>query len=640
MSGRGLQRQMFTRRALLLGGLQLGAGGLLLGRMAWLALAENERYALAAESNRINIRLIPPRRGWIVDANGEPLAINRPAYAVELIPSLAGDVPAALERLSAILPLDAEDRERLAEEAARLPPSGVLFVATDIGWDAFAALNVQFADMPGLQPVRTYVRSYPAGEAFGHVLGYVGPPTREQFLETRDPLYMFPGFRVGKDGVERAVEERLRGAPGARRVEVNARGRIIRELDTRPDTPGETVQLTLDRELQSFAARRIGAESASVVVIDCETGDLKCMLSLPAFDPNVFSNRIPARLWQEMQAARTKPLLNKVTQGLYVPGSTFKMVTGLAALAEGVSPTEPIVCRGGYTFGRRRWACHARRGHGPVALRRAIASSCNTYFYAVAHRVGPDAVSHMGHLLGLGMRHDIPIPAQHAGIIPDPAWKQKRFNKPWAVADTLNASIGQGDVLVSPFQLALMTARLATGRKVMPRLLSDSPVAPAPLLPIDQEHLELIRLGMYDVVNGPGGTARRARLPMREIEMSGKTGTAQVRTISAAERRRGVRSDASLPWHLRNHGLFVAFAPSDRPRYAVAVVVEHGGSGGRAAAPIARDVLTWIWDRERAESELARLEAERERRRRAREEAERRAAEEAAAAAAAGLTTT
>jgi penicillin-binding protein 2 len=630
MSGQGLQRQRFARRAMLLGGLQLGAGALLAGRMAWLALAENERYALAAESNRVDLRLIPPRRGWIVDALGEPLAMNRPAYAVELIPALAGDVPAALRRLAGVLALDEEDVARLDAEAARLPPTGVLQVAGDIGWEAFAALNVRFADMPGLQPVRTYVRTYPDGEAFGHVLGYVGPPTREQWEQSRDPLLMFPGFRIGKEGVERAAEDRLRGRPGARRVEVNARGRIVRDLDTRPDTPGETVRLTLDRGLQRFAARRIGEDSVSVVVIDCETGDLKCMLSMPAFDPNVFSNRIPQKLWAELQAAETKPLLNKVTQGLYVPGSTFKMVTALAALSQGVEPDETVRCGGHYTVGGNTWRCHSRRGHGAVSLRRAITQSCNVYFYAMARRAGPEAVGAMGHRLGLGERFDLPVPVQRRGVVPDPAWKMERFGKPWTVADTLNTAIGQGDVQVSPLQLAVMTARLATGRMVVPRLLADQPVSPFSDLGIAPEKLEIVRRGMRDVVHGPGGTARRAALPVRGLEMAGKTGTAQVRRISG-----GFRGGANVPRRFRDHGLFVAFAPAEAPRYAIAVVFEHGISGGRAAAPIARDVMTWIFDRERAETQLARIEAERERRRRALEEAARRAAAEAAGAAAA-----
>ncbi|WP_448582378.1 penicillin-binding protein 2 [Thermaurantiacus sp.] len=631
-----LQQLRFERRALLLGGLQLLAGGVLLGRMAWLTVREGDMLAAAAEDNRVALRLVPPRRGLLVDATGLPLAVNRPAYGVELVPSLAGDLDAALDRVGRIVPLSAEERAELLETAKTMRGSGALRIASDIGWEAYAALNVELADMAGLQPVRTYIRHYPGGEAFAHALGYVGKPTRKQWQETGDPLFLDPGFRVGKEGAERGLEARLRGTPGAERVEVNARGRILRQLDSRPDMPGETIRLTIDRGLQAHLAAFLGEQSASVVVIDCLTGAIKCLLSMPAFDPDIFSNRIPSAMWKAMQADEKKPLLPKATQGLYVPGSTFKMVTALAALAEGVPPTDTVGCSGRYTVGGRSWHCHRRGGHGRVAMERAIAVSCNVFFYATARRIGNEAVADMARMLGLGQTFpQLPIPSLRAGIVPDAAWKRKRFGSEWTVADTLNTAIGQGALFVSPLQLAVMTARIASGRMVEPGLLADVAPAAFPPLPIPPDWLDVVRRGMRDVVNAPGGTARRARLPIAGIELAGKTGTAQVRIISAAERRRGVRRNESLPWRLRDHGLFVGFAPADRPRYAVAVVVEHGMSGARAAAPIARQAMTYIYARERAEAELARLEADRARRRAAAEAARRAAAEAAAAAAAA-----
>jgi penicillin-binding protein 2 len=635
MAGEGESRRMFDRRALFLGGIQAAAGVMLIGRMAWLSIFEAEKYALASEENRVSLRLIAPRRGWIVDATGEPLASNRPAYSVEIVPSLAGDLDAALDRIGRMLPISAEDRDRIHADARRLPASAPLAIAEDIGWDAFAALNLELSDQPGLQPVRSYVRHYPDGAAFGHLLGYVGRATAEQFKESRDPLYLAPGFRLGKDGVERSKEDVLRGTAGAQRVEITAQGKIVRDLETQPDTPGETVQLTIDRGLQAFTAARIGDDSASVVVIDCLTGDVKCLLSMPAFDPNVFSNRIPQTLWTTMQADDRKPLLNKVTQGLYVPGSTFKMVTALAALSEEVLPDETVTCGGRYRVGNNTWHCHARRGHGTVAMRSGIAKSCNVFFYSTARRIGPQAVADMARKLGLGQKFDIPMPVQRAGIVPDPAWKMERYDQKWSVADTLNTSIGQGYLTVNPLQLAVMTARIASGRLVEPRLTADGPAKSFAPLGIPDDYLEITRQGMADVVNGPGGTARSARLKIEGVQMAGKTGTAQVRRITAAERRRGVRSNASLPWKFRDHALFIAFAPADAPRYAVSVIVEHGASGSKAAAPIARDLLTYIYDREQAEKGLAALQQARERARLAREEAARRAAAEAAAAAAA-----
>jgi penicillin-binding protein 2 len=622
--------RQFDRRALFLAGLQATAGIALIGRMAQLSIAEADRYRTASEDNRVALHLIPPRRGWILDATGAALATNRPAYALELIPSLAGPLPAALDRIATVFPLTPADRARLLEEAEGLPPSASLTIANDIGWDAFAALNLHLADMRGLQPQRTYIRHYPDGEAFAHLTGYVGRATAEQFRETRNPLYLLPGFRIGKDGVERAEDAPLRGLPGARRVEVNARGRIIRELDTRPDTPGKPVQLTIDRGLQAFTAARVGQESVSVTVIDVVTGDIKCLLSMPAFDPNVFSNRIPAKLWKELQADERKPLLNKTLQGLYVPGSTFKPVTALAALANGVLPTDTVGCGGRYRVGGNTWHCHKRSGHGTVALRSGIAKSCNVYFYTMARRVGPQAVADMARTLGLDHKFDLPMPVQRTGDIPDPAWKRERFGTEWTVADTLNMAIGQGYVVVNPLQLAVMTARIATGRMVEPRMLAGPPPGAFAPLPIPPDYLEVVRQGMDDVVNGPGGTARASALKVPGVAMGGKTGTAQVRRI-----RGSARGGANVPWRFRDHALFIAFAPVDNPRYAISVVVEHGIGGSRAAAPIAKDVLTWIYDRPAAEKRLAGVLEARERARVAREQALARAAAEAAAAAAA-----
>ncbi len=630
--------RVFDRRAFFLGAVQVGAGTALIGRMAWLSIAQADKYKVAAEENRVALHLIPPRRGWIVDATGAAIATNRPAYAVEMVPSLAGALGPALDRIAAIVPLAPADRARIEAEAKDLPPSAALTIAGDIGWEAFAALNLELADMPGLQPQRTYVRHYPDGEAFAHLTGYVGRATAEQYKEQREPLYLVPAFRIGKSGVEKGKDPPLRGKAGARRVEVNARGRIVQELDTRSDVPGQTVQLTIDRGLQAYAAARVGRESCSVVVIDVTNGDIKCLLSMPAFDPNVFSNRIPSKLWKELQEDERKPLLNKSLQGLYVPGSTFKPVTALAALAEGVLPSQRVVCNGSYRLGSNTWHCHKRSGHGSVDMRSGIAKSCNVYFYTMARQVGALAVADMARKLGLGHEFDLPIPDQRAGEVPDPAWKEARFGQEWKVADTLNMAIGQGYVVMNPLQLAVMTARIATGLVVEPRMLVNSPQKPFEPLPIPLDYLEVVRQGMDDVVNGPGGTARASALRVPGVRMGGKTGTAQVRRIQGS-----ARGGANVPWKFRDHALFIAFAPVDNPRYAISVVVEHGIGGSRAAAPVAKDVLTYIFDRPAAEKQLAGVLEARERARLAREAAllrEQQQARAAAASASAGTAPT
>ncbi len=607
------ERQLgFTRRALLLGGGMGAVGVTLAGRMVWLSVFEGERYQLKARENSIQNKLIPPRRGWIVDRNGKPIALNRPDYRLELLPAEVTDLDAALAAASRVLSLDFRDEIRIRADIASQPRYMPVVVAQGLDWPTFAALNVQLAEIAGLTPVRVFARQYPEADRFAHLVGYVGAPTPEQYKATREPLLIYPGFRIGKDGIERFADAALRGKAGARQIEVTARGKTVRELGSRTDSPGDTLKLTIDRDLQSYAARRLGDNSASVIVMDCLTGDVLAMVSMPAYDPNIFSSRVPARLWQDLQADDHTPLLNKSAMGLYPPGSTFKMVTTLAALTAGVLPDEAVSCSGRYRLGNNIWHCHARRGHGPVDMHRALPLSCDTYFYAMGRRVGIDAIADMARRLGLGQKYELPIPGQASGIVPDKAWKQKRYGKDWREGETLNAAIGQGYVIANPLQLAVMTARIASGRAVVPRLVLPAAGAPAlqfASLGIPDDHLELVRQGMIDVVNARFGTAPAARSMVGDVTIAGKTGTAQVRRITMAERRRGVLRNEALPWKQRDHALFVAFAPAEAPRYACSVIIEHGIAGGRYAAPIARDVLTYLFEPARALAALPAIEA-------------------------------
>ncbi|WP_439547300.1 penicillin-binding protein 2 [Sandarakinorhabdus sp.] len=624
-----VRRLGFSRRALLLGAGMAGTGGLLAGRLAWLSLFEGERYQLRAQENRIQNRLIPPRRGWIVDRNGKPLAMNRPDYRLELRPAEVDDVDATLNAIRAVIDLDLNDELRIRDDINTQPSFMPVVVRQNLSWPEFSACNVRLATLPGVEAVQSFSRFYPEGERLAHLLGYVGAPTPEQYREDRNPLLIYPGFRIGKDGIERHEDRRLRGAAGASRVEVTARGELVRELGTRADQPGDTLKLTIDRALQSYTARRLADNSGSVIVIDCLTGDLHCMVSMPAYDPNIFSRRVPTSLWKALQEDDHTPLLNKSAMGLYPPGSTFKMVTALAALEAGVDPSESVGCSGAYRLGNNTWHCHARRGHGGVNMHRALPLSCDTYFYVMGRRIGIDAIAAMARRLGLGEEYLLPVPGQASGIVPDKAWKQRRYGKNWREGETLNAAIGQGYIITNPLQLAVMTARLASGRAVMPRLIAPEPNnAQAPEFPslgIPEAHLALVRQGMIDVVNAGFGTARAARSPVPDVMIAGKTGTAQVRRISMAERRRGVIRNEALPWKQRDHALFVAFAPASSPRYAASVILEHGIAGGRYAAPIARDVLTYLFEPERALAVLPPIEADAARRR-----AERAVAETAA----------
>jgi penicillin-binding protein 2 len=605
-----VRRMAFSRRALLLGAGMAGTGALLAGRMAWLAVFEGETYQLRAQANRIQDRLIPPRRGWIVDRQGKPIAMNRPDYRLELRPAEVEDLDATLVAIRDVLEIDLAEDARIRDDVRGQPSFMPVVVRQNLSWREFSACNVRLATLPGVTPVQSFSRFYPEADHFAHLVGYVGAPTPEQYREQKNPLLIYPGFRIGKDGIERFADKQLRGTAGSSRVEMTARGELVRELGTNADTPGDTLRLTIDRDLQDYAARRLGDNSASVIVMDCITGDVLCMVSMPAYDPNIFSRRVPARLWNALQKDDHTPLLNKSAMGLYPPGSTFKMMTTLAALEAGVDPADTVGCSGAYRLGNNTWHCHARRGHGGVNMHRALPLSCDTYFYVMGRKVGIDAIATMARRLGLGQEYPLPLPGQAKGIVPDKAWKQRRYGKDWREGETLNGAIGQGYIVTNPLQLAVMTARLASGREVMPRLIADGPAPQFPSLGIPDAHLALVRQGMVDVVNAGYGTARAARSPIGDVLFAGKTGTAQVRRISAAERKRGVIRNEALPWKQRDHALFVAFAPADAPRYACSVIIEHGIAGGRYAAPIARDVLSFLFEPERALAVLPPIEAE------------------------------
>lgn len=589
--------QSFERRSFLLGAVQGGVGLLLAARMGYIAVAENAKYAMEAESNRVNLTLIPPRRGWILDRNGAPLASNRADFRIDIIPKRLSDPDATVRQLAELLkftPDKTQDlRDRLAQAAGFQPVE----VVDGLDYDTFAAVSVRLPDLPGVIPQRGYSRYYPSGPSVGHLIGYVGAATKEDYDKEKIPLLVTPGFKLGKDGLEKQFEQVLRGVPGARRVEVTASGRIVRDLETREDVQGQPIKLTIDGQLQDFAARRIGLQSAACVVIDCHTGGILAMTSMPCFDPNTFANGIGRIEWKMLNEDDHIPLLNKAVRGLYPPGSTVKPMASLALQIHGVSPDEKVNCPGGYQLGSRFFRCDAR--HGVLDMRGAIEHSCNTYFWSMVHRIGYENVAPVARELGLGQEFDLPGVNQRYGTVPDPAWKMRRYHQEWTAADGLNAAIGQGYVLVSPLQLAIMTARIASGRNLTPSLMFGHTKPDGPALPFSAEQLAVTHDGMFRVVNGHG-TAAASRLQVGNITMSGKTGTAQVRKLIS----RGGGGD----WKGRDHSWFICYAPSEAPRYAMATVVEHGGFGASAAAPIAKDVMTCLFDPAKAWADLLAME--------------------------------
>ncbi len=629
---KGQAYRRLTRRAAVLGGLQLAFVGGLAARMRFMQVDQADQYRLLAEENRVNIRLIPPTRGRIYDRNGQVIAQNSPSYRIVIVREDAGDAEKVIAKLAQLIPLNADEVERAKTEMRRSAPFLPVTLADQVTWEDISKIAVNAPALPGVTPEVGLTRQYPRYEDFAHVVGYVGPVSDYDLsqIEDPEPVLLIPRFQIGKVGLEAKKETLLRGKAGAKRVEVNATGRVMRELGRTEGQPGADLQLTIDADLQEYAQARLAGESAAAVVIDCETGDLRAISSTPSFDPNLFVRGISVVDYQALTQNNHRPLANKTVQGTYPPGSTFKMITAMAALEAGViGPANTVYCPGFLKVGSRRFHCWKRGGHGTVDLETSLKRSCDVYYYDVALRVGIDKISDMARKFGLGIKHDLPMSAVAAGLAPNQEWKQRAHGQEWLIGDTANAAIGQGYMLASPLQLAVMSARIATGRSVTPRLIRsingvEQPSGAGEPLDVNAYNLEQVRQAMFSVSNDRRGTAYRSRIIADELRMAGKTGTSQVRNITKAERAAGVIRNEDLPWERRDHALFVSFAPYDNPKYAVAVVVEHGGGGSKAAAPVARDVMLQalyggtppleaypVADRERIKEQQKRLEGDR-----------------------------
>ncbi|MEO7635389.1 MAG: penicillin-binding protein 2 [Sphingomicrobium sp.] len=583
---------------LLLGAAQGAIGAVLIGRMGWLSIAQNQKYKLLSESNRVQLIPVPPRRGWIIDRHGKPIAINRSSFRVDLIPQQIENPERTLESLVGLLALSPDNVERIRTDLRQGHGFQPVQVAENVSYEQYAAVTVRLPDLPGVQATRGYSRFYPDGPAVAHLMGYVGTANAKEYeAEKKNPLLIIPGFKVGKQGLEKTLEPYLRGTPGGQRVEVTARGKLVKELDPRPDRSGNTVQLTIDQGLQQFAARRMGDQSGALVAMDVASGDILAFVSMPAFDPNSFSEGIGRTEWKQLSDNDHIPLLNKVAQGLYPSGSTIKPAMALAFLKQGIDPKRRVHCAGGYQIGNRYFRCDAV--HGSMDMHSAVERSCNTYFWATGLITDPEQTTEMVNYLGYGENFDLPIPSQRFGTMPGPEWLERKYKRKWQGYDSANTSIGQGYVLVNPLQLAVMPARIASGKLLQPQLLLAGRRKPVAALDVEPAHLEIVRKAMAAVVNGHG-TGVGSKLLLDNIQMAGKTGTAQVFRLGS----RGHQGN----WALRDHALFIAFAPADKPRYAIGCIIEHGGFGASAAAPIVRDSMTYMFDRQKALEALAPLE--------------------------------
>jgi penicillin-binding protein 2 len=604
--------KLLTRRAALVAGGQTLLLAALAGRLYYLQIVQADKYATLADENRINLRLLAPPRGRIVDRFGVPLATNRQNYRVSLIADQVADVDATLDAVAALIPLSESDRRRVIREIKRKHSFVPVAIRENLSWDEMAHIEVNAPELAGVSIEQGLTRDYPLGDMASHVIGYVAAVAEKDL--TGDPLLELPDFRIGKSGAEKQHDLELRGNAGTSQVEVNAFGRVVREISRDEGSPGQEIALSLDAEIQQFAAQRCIAEgSVACVAMDAPTGEVLAMVSTPGYDPAAFSAGLTSAMWNELLRDQLNPLSNKALSGTYAPGSTFKPMVALAALESGISPETRVTCPGHFQLGDSVWHCWRKQGHGTLDMRGGIKNSCDVYFYEMARRLGIDRFAAMAKRFGLGATLGIDIPGEKGGLIPTRDWKLATFGIPWQPGENISCGIGQSYVTTTPLQLGTMVSRLVTGKRIVPRLTREAGimkpdqrlVEPAfEPMGVPQKDISVVLDGMYAVVNEPGGTAYAARIKEPTMAMGGKSGTAQVRHITAAEHERGVPKAKQVPWLERDHALFVSFAPVGAPRYVCAVVVEHGGEsaggGSAVAAPICADILVELQKRDPA----------------------------------------
>ena len=594
-----ISARSMVRRGVLIFALQGIFVAGLAARMRFLQIDQADQYRLLAEENRINVRLVPPSRGLVYDRDGLLIASNVQNYRAVIIREDVENLESLLNNLQTLLKISDEKKQAIRKLVLKHSPFVPITVLNNLSWSNVAKISVNAPVLHGLTADVGLNRHYPRGADYAHLLGYVGPVSDFDLKkrDDNDPLLKIPRFQIGKTGVEAKLERALRGNAGTKRIEVNAKGRVIRELSRQESSPGQSVQMTIDTGLQNFALARLGTKSASAVVMRVDNGDLLSMASSPSFDTNLFVEGISTNDYAALRDNEFRPLADKSVQGIYPPGSTFKMVIALAALDEGlIRPNEQIRCDGHIELADRKFHCWKRLGHEEITLTEALEQSCDVFFYDLALRVGIEKITQMAKRLGIGIKHNLPLSGVARGLSPTKNWKLKTQGESWVLGDTLNVGIGQGYVLASPLQLAVMAARIASGKVVEPRIIKrvngvEQKIPNQLKLDIDPNALGIIRSGMYEVSNGIKGTARKSKIAISEISMAAKTGTSQVRNITSKERATGVIPNEKLPYNRRDHALFVGFAPYNQPKYAIAVVVEHGGGGSKVAAPIARDIM-------------------------------------------------
>ena len=592
------KNRIFNRRTFFLGAIQAGLGSALIARLSYLQIIKHQEYSVQSDSNRIKPIISPASRGLIVDRFGVHLANNEMVYRLFLYLGDKKSNIESLNKIAEILDFNDEKRQILSNKIKNAKRKTIISLIDNLDWNDLAKIESNYYSLSGVSIESGAVRKYPHPTETAHFLGYVSLPSDKEISINEQNLFMHPDFRIGKSGIEKSFDSYLRGQYGVRYVEVNVHEVPIRDLSSRESQDGSRVHLTIDFRLQKFATNLIKNESASIVVIDIESGEILVYACSPAFDPNRFVEGITSDYWKELNSDIRKPLTNKPIAALYPPGSTFKLIVAIAALESNINPQMKVHCNGNYQFGKRTFHCWQKDGHGSLAMIDAIMHSCNTYFYTIASQIGAEKISEVAKRFGYGEKFDISLFGVKSGVVPNNEWKKRVLKQEWMGGDTLNTAIGQGFVLATPLQMAVVTARIANGGvPINPYLVRNQQI----FRQFDDlknnkiakdDHISIIKQGMYKVVNVAGGTAFGKKIYINNFEMAGKTGTSQV--ISKRESEMTANEKANKV--NQNHAIFVGFAPFNKPKYAMSVVVEHGKSGSQAAAPIAKDLFTEIYN--------------------------------------------
>lgn len=590
-----LYSQLISRRAFLIGSGKLTLLSLLAGRMFFMELLENDKYRTLSDKNRISFILIPPFRGQIYDISGNIMATNQTCFRLLLDIHDGNDYKNELALVANILELSEEKQNYIKQKIKKANKHIPLVILDNLSWQQMSLIEEQKLNLSSIFVDAGYARFYHFSEATCHVIGYTGQINEQEKQDLQ--INNLGDFNIGKFGVEKYYEDKLRGKFGYKQIEVNALGKQVREITNIQSQQGEDLHLNIDVELQQRVQPYLNKQGCSAIVIDTNNGNVLVLAMSPVFEANNFI-KLSQDYWQSLVNDPYKPLINKTIQSTYPPGSIFKIITILAGLENGIKPTQTVNCTGASVLGNNSARCWNRHGHGIVDMYNAIKHSCNTYMYEIARLIGHKRILDMAKNFGFGTKTGIDLTGETSGFIPSEEWKMKKFNSKWTIGDTLNLSIGQGFLSATPIQLArFVTAIASNGKLYNPKIAKDMSVKDGSVFDqvnINQQYLDILKEGMYRAVNTQGGTAYYSRILTEGHQLAGKTGTAQVQS------KANINDDLnreSIAWERRNHAIFAGFAPYLQPRYSILVFVDHGGGGSRAAAPIASKIMAMVLDK-------------------------------------------